>query len=194
MAKATEENVLQGLLLALRTLRASGAQRLLTLHDSYTEFVPQSGGAEEGSDAAFEAWLEGVAKKGAAALRMQLFSAHQVSLQTVCSLAVYVNLASHVNFTLVSVMFHLCAMQCNVVLNSARVELTTLHLVPARTLSCSSCRANPGKTVIVQNDPCHCVFEMHAEYACSSLASIDATRYASNTKCGADGHLPHGSG
>jgi hypothetical protein len=101
--KSTEKNVLEGLLLALRSLRAAGAQRILTLHDSYTEYtLPNSG--EEDADASFEEWLKGVEKKGAGPLRLQLFSAHQVRLLPprpklyLCIVVCVVSSATFVNF------------------------------------------------------------------------------------------------
>ena len=39
LSKSTKQHVLDGMLLSLRTLRAAGSQRVLTLHDSYTEFT-----------------------------------------------------------------------------------------------------------------------------------------------------------
>lgn len=84
VSKATEKNVLEGMVLSLRSLRAAGARRLMTLHNSYTVYTPGHGtevssGDVEDTDACFEEWLRGVEKKGAGAHDMQLFSAHQVS-------------------------------------------------------------------------------------------------------------------
>lgn len=84
LSKATEKSVVEGLVLSLRSLRAAGAQRLVTLHDSYTEYRSNQGssalcGEEEDADACFEEWLRRVEKKGGGGLHLQLFSAHQVS-------------------------------------------------------------------------------------------------------------------
>lgn len=79
LSKATEKNVLEGMMLSLRALRASGAQRMLTLHDSYTEYTGgHDSSGQEDSDACFEEWLRGVEKKGGGPHQLQLFSAHQV--------------------------------------------------------------------------------------------------------------------
>jgi hypothetical protein len=85
MSKNTEKNVLEALVLSLRSLRAAGAQRLLTLHDSYTEYTSGPESAPQGedkdiADAAFEEWLKGVERRGAAPHQLQTLSAHQVLL------------------------------------------------------------------------------------------------------------------
>lgn len=51
LSKSTKQHVLDGMLVSLRTLRAAGSQRVLTLHDSYTEFTDITPQERDGSTA-----------------------------------------------------------------------------------------------------------------------------------------------
>lgn len=90
LSRATQKNVLEGMVLSLRSLRAAGAARLMTLHDAYTVYTPSHGpdisaADEEDAEACFEEWLRGVMKKGGGPHQLQLFSAHQVCpLPAIC--------------------------------------------------------------------------------------------------------------